>query len=191
MNKGIIENMGKQNKRSKGRKIDNQVESKEQLIEMHAEAYYRALKRIKEEQSEETISLEESKKTKKIKDILFYINVVFWPWKIGRRFRVNNHIYDSILSVVISCMFKLFGLCLWLFGIYAIPHGIVSITLKIPNAWLLVFPVSLALMMWGSIFIIAGKEFEKEKDSNIIYAYSASILALISCLLSLVTLLQA
>lgn len=40
-----------------------------------------------------------------------------------------------------------------------------------------------------SIFILAGGAFEKETDSNKIYAYSASIIALVSCIVSILALL--
>lgn len=42
----------------------------------------------------------------------------------------------------------------------------------------------------GSIFILAGSAFSKEIDSNKIYAYSASVIALISCMISIIALLK-
>lgn len=41
----------------------------------------------------------------------------------------------------------------------------------------------------GSVFIVAGNEFSKVTDSNKIYAYSASILAVISCIVAIISLL--
>ena len=49
---------------------------------------------------------------------------------------------------------------------------------------------SLVLLPLGSIFILAGGEFEKETDNNKIYAYSASIIALVSCIVSIIALLK-
>lgn len=43
-------------------------------------------------------------------------------------------------------------------------------------------------MMIGSILFLGGKEFSKENDSNKIYAYSACIIALISCVVGIITL---
>ncbi len=39
------------------------------------------------------------------------------------------------------------------------------------------------------VILLAGGEFEKETDSNKIYAYSASIIALVSCIVSIIALL--
>lgn len=44
-------------------------------------------------------------------------------------------------------------------------------------------------ILFGSTFVLAGGEFEKETDSNKIYAYSASIIALISCIVSIIAML--
>lgn len=49
--------------------------------------------------------------------------------------------------------------------------------------------ISFFLLALGSMFILAGGEFEKEIDSNKIYAYSASIIALVSCIVSIFALL--
>lgn len=40
------------------------------------------------------------------------------------------------------------------------------------------------------LFILAGKTFGEETESNRIYAYSACVLAMVSCILSLVALLR-
>lgn len=53
----------------------------------------------------------------------------------------------------------------------------------------IVIVVSIITLFWGSIFIEVGEEFGKETDRNIIYAYSASIIALISCVVSIIALI--
>lgn len=45
------------------------------------------------------------------------------------------------------------------------------------------------LLVLGSAFILAGKAFERETESNKIYAYSASIFALISCIITIITMI--
>lgn len=40
----------------------------------------------------------------------------------------------------------------------------------------------------GSVFVLASETFKKETDSNKIYAYSGSIIALIGCVISIITL---
>lgn len=79
---------------------------------------------------------------------------------------------------------RLIGIVLVSYGIYQVVYY------KILSTELIFIPIGFALLLWGSIFAIAGKEFAKEKDSNKIYAYSASVLALISCILSLIALLK-
>ena len=49
--------------------------------------------------------------------------------------------------------------------------------------------IAFVLLLLGSIFILAGGEFEKETDSNKIYSYSASIIALVSCIVSIIALM--
>ena len=43
-------------------------------------------------------------------------------------------------------------------------------------------------MVWT--FFVCGKEFEKEKDSNRIYAYSSCIIALVGCIISVVAFIK-
>lgn len=50
--------------------------------------------------------------------------------------------------------------------------------------------IVLILLTLGSIFILAGKTFEKEVESNKIYAYSASIFALVSCIIAVITMID-
>ena len=49
-------------------------------------------------------------------------------------------------------------------------------------------PISFVMLLLGAIFILAAGAFEKETDSNKIYAYSASIIALVSCIVSIIAL---
>lgn len=76
--------------------------SQEQMIEIQAEAYYRALKRIEDEKTKEDEQKPERRKYKWYEEVLFCINVFFWPWKINKRFSVSNKIYDSIPVMFVS-----------------------------------------------------------------------------------------
>lgn len=51
------------------------------------------------------------------------------------------------------------------------------------------FVFSFFIQLVGSFMIISGKAFNEEQDSMKIYAYSASIIALVSCIVSIVTLI--
>lgn len=50
--------------------------------------------------------------------------------------------------------------------------------------------LSIFMLLFGPIFILAAGAFEKETDSNKIYAYSASVIALVSCIVSIIALLR-
>mgnify|MGYP003261625933 FL=1 len=63
------------------RYIGNDI-SQEQMIDIQAEAYYRALMKVEKEKNEENKKNEQNEQKKKHKlyqEILFVINVVFWP----------------------------------------------------------------------------------------------------------------
>lgn len=79
----------------------NESISKKQMIEIHEEAYYRALKRIEEENESHNIR-EEKREYKWYEKVLLVINFLFWPWNIDKRLKVNNQIYDSVLVIVTS-----------------------------------------------------------------------------------------
>jgi len=164
--------------------------SQEQMIEIQAEAYYRALKRIEDEKSKEDEQKPERRKYKWYEEVLFCINVFFWPWKISKRFSVSNKIYDSIPVMFVSGVLRLVGGFLWLAGLVGLGAEVYSLLIsKIISNYLVTCSISLVLLSLGSIFILAGGAFEKETDSNKIYAYSASIIALVSCIVSIIALL--
>ena len=164
--------------------------SQEQMIEIQAEAYYRAFKRIEDEKSKEDEQKPERRKYKWYEEVLFCINVFFWPWKISKRFSVSNKIYDSIPVMFVSGVLRFVGGFLWLAGLVGLGAEVYSLLIsKIISNYLVTCSISLVLLSLGSIFILAGGSFEKETDSNKIYAYSASIIALVSCIVSILALL--
>lgn len=164
--------------------------SQEQMIEIQAEAYYRALKCIEDEKSKEDEQKPERRKYKWYEEVLFCINVFFWPWKISKRFSVSNKIYDSIPVMFVSGVLRFVGGFLWLAGLVGLGAEVYSLLIsKIISNYLVTCSISLVLLSLGSIFILAGGAFEKETDSNKIYAYSASIIALVSCIVSILALL--
>ena len=109
---------------------------------------------------------------------------------MSRRFRVSNRIYDSIPVLFVSGILRFTGGIMWLTGLVGIASGIYSVvSQKILNDILGTGMIALVLLLLGSIFILAGGEFKKETDSNKIYAYSASIIALVSCIISVIALM--
>lgn len=185
------------NKRKLGKKKDEIVKyqsnsiSQERIIEIQAEAYYRALKRIENEKLKEAEKMPEKNKYKWYEEVFFLLNTLFWPWKISKKFSVSNRIYDSILVLIISSTFVIVGTVIWIIGIIGQVYLIYRmIKLGITGELLIISAIMLYVLLGGSILVLAGNEFEKEKDSNKIYAYSASIIALISCIVSIIALLK-
>lgn len=182
---------GKAKKKEKIVKYEFENISEERMIEIQAEAYYRAMKRLEKEKMVEDVKDGERKKDKWYIDVLFLLNVLIRPAKIHKRFYINNQIHDSILVMFVSGMLWIIGSAMRLLGVAVLISGFFQVqeTGRLDNL-LLAFTLGLAIMLIGSMFVIANKEFSKETDSNKIYAYSAGILALISCVISIVSLLK-
>lgn len=163
--------------------------SQEQMIEIQAEAYYRALKRIEDEKSKEDEQKPEIPKKKWHERILFFLNVCLWPWKINKRFNVSNRIYDSIPVMFVSFVLRLTGGIMWFVGMIGLVTAVYNlIVYRVFKDIVGAGPFSLVILLLGAIFILAADAFEKETDSNKIYAYSASIIALVSCIVSIIAL---
>lgn len=159
----------------------------DQMIEIYAEAYYRAIKRIEQEK----IQTQERKKNKWYIELLFMLNIIFWPWKINKRFGINKRLYDSLLVLFVAGVLHLVGFLLWLVGVLAIIFDICEIVKNgLSSAAVTTFPVVLFMLVLGSTFTLAGSEFNKETDSSKIYAFSACVIALISCVVAIITLIK-
>ena len=165
----------------------NESMSKEQIIEIYEEAYYRALKRIDEENESHKIT-EERRKYKWYEKVLLVMNFLFWPWNIDKKYNVNSQMYDSVLVIVTSMMLLAIGGIMWIIGLGGSFWAIYKIiTLKMIKEVVDTIGIIVIFLTLGSSFVLAGKSFEKEMESSKIYAYSASIFALISCAIAIVT----
>lgn len=192
--------MRKNNSKKKQTQVidyDNSNISEERMIEIQAEAYYRALKRIerdKEKEKEKEINENENNLPKKKKKwyivLLNLLNIIFFPFILNKNIKDKNKgFYDATLVIFISLILHYIGIFVWLLG--------VGIIIVIVNAFsysifinILFIILGFFIILLGSTFYVAGSEFEKETDSNKIYAYSASILALISCVVGVIALLK-
>lgn len=177
--------MGKKKGNEKQASENNLKLSGERMIEIHAEAYYRALKRLEQERDKK----EEKQKRKWNENVFLLLNILFCPWKISKSFKINKQIYDNILVVVVSEMLIIFGTLTWLLGSIKAACGIIGMVKGSFSNAIMNFSIGACSWILGSMFILAGSEFEKESDSNKIYAYSACILALVSCVVSIIALL--
>lgn len=164
--------------------------SQEQIIEMQAEAYYRALKRIEDEKARADEKNPEKKKYKWYQNVLFILNVLFWPWRISKIFNISNRLYDSVLVLFVSGIMQIIGGFMWSFGIFLVAYVIYqTVTSGVMGDIVYGSPFLISFLLLGSTFVLAGEEFGKETDSNKIYAYSASIMTLISCVVGIITMI--
>lgn len=168
--------------------------SKDELLNIQTEAYYRAMKRIEQEKEQE---IEEKKREsdaiKKEKwyiNLLFFLNVLFWPFKIHKRFKVNERVYDNLLVFVVSFILMIVGFLAWLSGILIIGYMVWSAIVMKPTGNLSILLLSIWGTFVGCVLIVSGNEFSKEADSSKIYAYSASIFALASCIVGIIALMK-
>lgn len=155
--------------------------SEEKWIELQAEAYYRAIKRVEEEKERVNIKKQNEKWYEKI---IILINMIVFPWLILGRRKVNTQVYDGVLVISISMLLMFGGTLFWLGGVGAI---ITMFCKKMENSFS-VWVISVFMILVGSFMIVSGKTFGEEEDSMKIYAYSASIIALVSCVVSIVAL---
>lgn len=169
---------------------DLSMVSEEQMIKIHEEAYYRALKRIKNENDKNELIKEKSKAAiSKRTQMAFLLNAMFVPMKINRRFIINDKIYEGIITLFISSILWILGLLMWIFGIFMVVQNVLNMFSEVSKfIWVAETLVGLAIWLLGSIFIMSSSKFKKEEDSNRIYAFSGSILALLSLVISIIAL---
>lgn len=183
---GKIDVMGK--RKSKKNKEIVQYESsnisQEKMIEIQAEAYYRAIKRIESEKEMENEHTEK-RKYKWYENIFFVLNALLWPWKIHKNFHLKDNMYENVLVVFISIIMQILGAFLWLFGIIMI----LSVFFINHNDIITTIALGIFSLTFGSMFILAGGQFSEEKDSNRIYAYSSCMLALVGCIIAIVAII--
>lgn len=172
--------------------------SEERMIEIQAEAYYRALKRIEEdkEKEKEKNRLEKEKNLQKGKDkwyttVLNTLKLMLFPSKSIKRNEKNKDvIYNSVLIFFVSAVLRFIGRISQVVGILSIGKGFINYFPQDIVTVIFIIITGLFLVILGSIINIAGSAFLYETDNNKIFAYSASVLALISCIISIVALIK-
>ena len=112
-------------KRNKEIPRESDFISEERMIEIQAEAYYRAIKRIKDGEKNNNINSvgdTYKKKYKWYEKILFILNIFLFPWITNKRFVLSDKIYDSVLVLVVSAIMQFLGTVAWLIGIGGIVY---------------------------------------------------------------------
>ena len=163
--------------------------SQEKMIDIQAEAYYIALKKIEEENKHK--ELNKTTQYKWYEKIFLILNIYLFPIHISKKFSINKYIYETAYVLIISSLIRSIGTIGWIIGIYNFIFktmcAIIENGMNIETIYTILF--SICFVVFGSILIISANVFEKEEDSNRIYAYSASILALFSFCISVLTLI--
>ena len=135
-----------------------------------------AVKTAIEQVNEEKERLSEGDEKPRIWEVfLLALNAIFFPFHINKHFKLVDRVHDSFLAGLVSFILWLTGVVLWAGGV------ILLVGFIIKQFWTGI-PFLFVPMMFGSLVILAANSFNKERNSERIYAYSASILALLSCI---------
>ncbi|MBR3834410.1 MAG: hypothetical protein IKJ73_08825 [Lachnospiraceae bacterium] len=193
--------MSKGRKKNKNKKkISNrQVEEKsvlsvsiEEFASIQEEAYYNALKKLElDRKNEKTQEVKKESELEKqtLKDkIRFIFYMLVLPGKAQENLGLDVRVYDILLSIFVSGVFKLIGHVIRIISIVLTIALSIDAFNKDVNLFVIinVILVGIVLMLMGSLFILAGDEFEKQDDKNCLYAYSASFIALITLIVSVI-----
>lgn len=181
----------RKNVKEQVKKYEYNCLSQNEMIEIQAEAYYRAMKKIELEKIETKIPSRDKKIVKWYVFVLFMLNVIFFPWKISKKFSINDRIYDSVLVLFVSMALQVIGSVMWLVGLGVIIYIFYKIIIgELLPAFFVLLLIAVVVFFFGSILVLAGDKFSQEMDSQKIYAYSASVIAMISCVASIIALLS-
>ena len=110
--------------------------------------------------------------------------------KIIKKDQVSSKIYDSILVFIVSYTLMGIGSVLWLLGVIAVVNALRNILYISLSRVIYSILLGIVCNFFGSLTVVSGKKFEDELDSNRIYAFSASIFALISCIAGILAILK-
>ena len=143
-----------------------------------------AVKNAIEQVNEEKERLHEGDEKPRIWEVfLLALNAILFPFHIHKHFKLVDRVHDNLLAGLVSFILWLTGVILWAGGV------LLLIGFIIKQYWVGI-PFLLVPMMFGSFVILAANSFNKERNSERIYAYSASILALLSCIAGWIALLM-
>lgn len=160
--------------------------SKDDMIYIQEEAYYRALKRIETEKDTKENECASERGRENIKLLLY---LLIFPRGIKKKLKSNQKIYDLLLVVLIAAILMLIGIVAWATGIGVFSYLLIDIIrhgISVDKIVLAAFGILIWLL--GSLFIVSGDVFSTESDSERIYAYSASLIAVVACVISVITL---
>lgn len=156
---------------------------KTDLGKLFEKSFYNALSRFEEEKKPKD---EHRKKNQKDRLWVTLLLFIFLPFAIRNNKMKKS--YDLMLTMLISLILKSVGLVIWILGFIIPIYGIIKFGTY--ENFLIFIGVGIILIPFGSITVLAGKAFSEETDSAKIHAFSASIFALISCIIAIVALVK-
>ena len=172
---------------------------KENLIEIQAEAYYRALKRIDKENHslEESVAINQKEQRTKKQALLVILKLIFIPRKLSAELKSSNFA-DNFLSLLASIIIGIIGAGLRLCAMLLLIVGAwkLHIDCIATNAdtsmWIAAldyFAFSILLALIGSFFTITGKELSEMKDTEKLYAYTSGIMGVLALIAAVISIL--
>lgn len=128
------------------------------------------------------------KKDNKLSDVLYFLTALFCPFWCNRMFNLKDDVYVQSLAFVVSVVLQFTGMAAWIMGI----GSSVYLFTKAEgfNEILTSIVIILGFFFLASILIFSGQAFEREKDSDKIYQFSSCIIAIISCIISFISIIK-
>ncbi|MEA4893966.1 MAG: hypothetical protein VB064_01750 [Oscillospiraceae bacterium] len=159
----------------------------DQCVNIQAEAYYRALKRIESEKHSQDQIPDAVPLSRKDK-VRFFINIFFRPKKLKIK---KGHLADSLLLIVVTMILDLIGFLLRLIAVFLFAYSIYSFVMFPAQVTIsiLYIVISILLAFLGGVFIASSVEIENGRDYNKLYAYSASIMSVLAVIIAAIALL--
>lgn len=171
-----------------------------ELLKIEERAAYNALKqfekelmeaaRRKEKETQLEISREKEKEEKK--DRRFYLKycLAFYlcPWLAYKYLKKNKRLYEDVIVVVITIFLEFIGSVGWLCAIVGIISRVIMCFWKHELQPLAPIGIFCIILVISVLLIIIGKRFSEESDSEKIYLFATTIMAILSFLVAAVTL---
>ncbi len=167
--------------------------SKDEMIEMQAEAYCRALEMAEDRKKKKFDEAKEKARNIKFKEkmkLLFWMLII--PNKAREKVELREDITNGLFAIVsfffvagighvIRILAIIFGVCL----IIALKtNSILFIDL------IFILPIIIFAFIFGSILILSGQEIAEERDPSKTNTYTTGVFALVSMIVALISLFK-
>ena len=171
-----------------------------ELLKIVERAAYNALKQFekkpiesaceKEKETHLEISHEKEKDEKRdwIFDIKYCLVFYLCPWLAYKYFNKNKRLYEDVIVAVITLFLELIGSVGWLGAIVGIISSVIMCFWKHELQPLAPIGIFCIILVISVLLIIIGKRFSEESDSEKIYLFATTIMAILSFMVAAVTL---